>query len=355
MKIKKIIGKNFKEALETVKKELGADAVILSSRTLKSGPFGIMSNEGVEVTAAIDEGGEEAAFREETFQGAGDGISGRLNEDLLMEIRSLRDEITYLKETLRPVVPALRINRNRKGLYNMLVRRGVDPQFAILLAEKSGDTVGSLMKAISHDVKVSRLNPDEEKGYMFFGPPGTGKTTTMSKVAHMMSGRRRQVCLVTLDSKRIGSVAYMKELARQLRCNLKFAGGVDELPGIIYKESQKGPVLVDTPGNDYGDIMKSVGDIFPSAFPLNKCFLMDAAMDMSSASGVWRQAAPYSMDSIGFTKLDMVKQYGNLYNLSMISDRPFAFLSDGPAVPDDLKIPTQEYVAGLVAGGVCDN
>jgi flagellar biosynthesis protein FlhF len=355
MKIKKIIGRNFKEALEMVKKELGADAVILSSRTLKSGPFGIMNKDAVEVTAAMDES-DDSVFREESIVSVESNSSGRLSEDMLREIRSLREEINCLKETLRPVVPSLRISGNRKRLYGMLVKHGVDPQFALSLVEKSGDTVGSLVKAISGDLKVSGPAVYEENGYIFFGPPGTGKTTTMSKVAYMLSGRGRKVCLVTLDSKRIGSIAYMKELSRQLRCDLKFASSVSELPGIIYKETKKGQaLLVDTPGNNYGDIMKSTREIFPTSFPLNKCFLMDASMDMASASKLWRQTVPYAMDTIGFTKLDMATQFGNLYNMSLLADRPCAFLADGPLVPDDIRIPTEEYVAGLVAGGVCDN
>jgi|WetSurMetagenome_2_1015567.scaffolds.fasta_scaffold00033_33 flagellar biosynthesis protein FlhF len=355
MKIKKIIGRNFKEALEMVKKELGADAVILSSRTLKSGPFGIMNKDAVEVTAAIDEN-DDSLFREESVAGSESGERVSLSEEMLREIRSLREEINALKETLRPVVPTLRISGNRKRLYGMLLRRGVDPQFAMSLVEKAGDTAGSLISAISEDLKVSGQTVYDENGYMFFGPPGIGKTTTMSKVAYLLSRRGRKVCLVTLDSKRIGSIAYMKELSRQLRCDLKFASGVSELPGIIYKESQKGPaLLVDTPGNNYEDIMKSTCEVFPKSFPLNKCFLMDASMDMPSAIRHWEQTVPYSMDTIGFTKLDMATQFGNIYNMSLLADRPCAFLADGPSVPDDIRVPTEEYVAGLVAGGVCEN
>jgi flagellar biosynthesis protein FlhF len=356
MKIKKIVGRNFKEALDMVKKELGADAVILSSRSLKSGPFGIKNKDAVEVTAAIDEEADDLFREEDVVEIKTASPAGRLSEDMLREIRCLREEISMLKETLRPVVPTLRISGNRKRLYGLLLKQGVDPQFALTLVEKAGDTAGSLISAISGDLKVSGKAVYEENGYMFFGPPGTGKTTTMSKVAYMLSNRGRKVCLVTLDSRRIGSIAYMKELSRQLRCDLKFADKVSDLPGIIYKESQKGPaLLVDTPGNNYGEIMKATRELFPNAFPLNKLFLMDASMDMASAARLWEQTIPYSMDTIGFTKLDMATQYGNIYNISLLAGRPCAFLADGPSVPDDIRIPTCDYVAGLVAGGVCEN
>ena len=351
MRIKKFVGKNFKEALEMVKKELGADAIILSSRTIKTGPLGLLKKETVEVTAALDETADEGPFRQET---AVDG-SFTLSEDILREIRSLREEISFLKETLRPVVPTLRISRDKKGLYNMLIKRGVDAQFAMVLLEKSGETVGSLLSAIKQEVRVKRLIPSEERGYMFFGPPGIGKTTTMSKVAHMLSTPGRQVTLVSLDSQRISSVAYMKELSRQLKCEIKFVKGVSELPKIIYKESDRGPVLVDTPGNDYGQILKQTKEVFSTGFPLNKCFLMDASMDLQSTIRLWQNASPYAIDTVGFTRLDLAKHYGNLYNLSMLTGRPLSFLTDGPNVPGDIRIPTPDYVAGLIAGGVCEN
>jgi flagellar biosynthesis protein FlhF len=351
MKIKKFVGKNFKEALEMVKKELGADAIILSSRTMKTGPLGLLKKETVEVTAALDETAVEEAYRQET---ALDG-SFTLSEDILREIRSLRDEISFLKETLRPVVPTLRIAKDKKGLYNMLIKQGVDSQFAMVLLEKAGETVGSLMSAIKQEVKVRRLIPSEERGYMFFGPPGIGKTTTMSKVAHMLSSHKRQVSLVSLDSQRIGSIAYLKELSRQLKCDLKLVKSVNELPKIIYKESERGAVLVDTPGSEYGQILRQTKEVFSSGFPLNKCFLMDASMDIVSTMKLWQQAVPYAIDTIGFTRLDLATQYGNLYNLSTLTGRPLSFVTDGPDVPEDIRVPTPDYIAGLITGGICEN
>jgi flagellar biosynthesis protein FlhF len=190
---------------------------------------------------------------------------------------------------------------------------------------------------------------------MFFGPPGIGKTTTMSKVAHMLSSHGRQVSLVSLDSQRIGSIAYLKELSRQLKCDLKLVKSVNELPKIIYKESERGAVLVDTPGSEYGQILRQTKEVFSSGFPLNKCFLMDASMDIVSTMKLWQQAVPYAIDTIGFTRLDLATQYGNLYNLSTLTGRPLSFVTDGPDVPEDIRVPTPDYIAGLITGGICEN
>jgi flagellar biosynthesis protein FlhF len=211
------------------------------------------------------------------------------------------------------------------------------------------------MEAIQQDVAVRRFDPADERGYLFVGPPGIGKTTTMSKVAFALAGSGRPVSIISLDSRRISAVAYLKELSRQVRCDVKLARSVSELPKLIYKEAEKGPVLVDTPGTGLRDIMQQKEELFPRGLPLTTCLLMDAAMDQQASMRIWQQVAPYAVDAIGFTKLDLAGPYGPLYNIAVLTGKPLAFITDGPDVPQDFKIPTPEFVAGLVAGGVCEN
>ncbi|MCC6346329.1 MAG: AAA family ATPase [Nitrospirales bacterium] len=342
MKIKKYVGKSFKEALELVKKELGPDAIILSSKSVKTGPFGIINKEAVEVTAAVDD-----SLAAPPEQSIALGV-----EDIVREIRSLRDELGFLKETLRPIVPTLRVGKDKKGLFNLLMRQGVDSQFAIILLERSQETLDSLKSVIKQDVKIQGLSPVEERGVIFFGPPGVGKTTTISKIAHLFAAKRKQVNLISLDADRIGSVAHMKELSKQLRCPLRVVKKISDLPRIVYKEMQRGPLLIDTPGYDYNGILRDIRDIFPSGFPVKKCFLIDASMNVQSALRAWQGCSSEMIDSIGYTKLDMATQFGTLYNLSLLTSRPLSFVTTGPGVPDDIRIPTSEFLAGLIIGGI---
>ncbi|MGD0283771.1 MAG: AAA family ATPase [Dissulfurispiraceae bacterium] len=345
MRIKKFVGGSFKEALETVKKELGSDAIILSSKSIKTGPFGMLNKEAVEVTVALDETDGASSDRAEK------AVSSEMG-DLLKEIKGLREEVCYLKETLRPIVPTLRVGKDKKGLFNLLLRQGVDTQFAMMLLERSTETLDSLKNSIKGDLKIQGLLPAEESGLIFLGPPGVGKTTTVSKVAHMFASKRKAVNLISLDADRIGAVASMKELSQQLKCPFRVVRRVSDLPKILYKEMRRGPMLIDTPGTEINNVLEDIKDIFPSGFPVKKCFLIDSAMNVSSALKTWQNCKMDMIDSIGFTKLDMATHYGSLYNISMLTSRPLSFITTGPGVPDDIRVPTQDFLAGLIIGGI---
>jgi flagellar biosynthesis protein FlhF len=344
MKIKKFVGQSFKEALETVKRELGPDAIILSSKSVKSGPFGLLNKDAVEVTAAIDETSITTTSHERSASSGPD--------EILKEIKGIRDEIGFLKETLRPIVPTLRIGKEKKGLFNLLMKQGVESQFAIILLERAKESLDSLKQVIRQDISIQGLSPVEERGLVVFGPPGVGKTTTMSKIAHMLSSKKKVASLISLDDGRIGSVAYMKELSRQLRFPFKVVNNVSDLPKIVYKEMSRGPILIDTPGYEYKELLEDIKEIFPSGFPLKKCFLMDASMNTPSALKSWQVCDSGMIDTIGFTKLDLATQFGSLYNISMMTSRPLSFITTGPYVPDDIRIPTSDFLAGLITGGV---
>jgi flagellar biosynthesis protein FlhF len=79
---------------------------------------------------------------------------------------------------------------------------------------------------------------------------------------------------------------------------------------------------------------------------------MDSSMNVSSTLKAWQNCKAGMIDSIGFTKLDMATHYGGLYNISMLTSRPLSFITTGPSVPDDIRVPTPEFLAGLIIGGI---
>lgn len=345
MMIRKFTGGSFKEALEQVKQELGDHAMILSSRSIKSAGFGLLNKPMVEVTAAADDAGEGEAGRSSSAE----------MEELVRELRIMREEMGFLKETLSSAMPRLRVGNEKKGLYNLLIKHGVDPQFAVVLLERSNYTVDSIKFTISQDVKVQNFSPADERGFLFLGTPGVGKTSMLSKIAHILRKKHKRLSLISLDSERISAFAHMKELSQELKCDMKVTRKVSDLPRMIYRDIERGPVLVDTPGYNHTELLGDIANVFSSGFPLTRCLLMDATMNTHAAERIWQDINTELIDTIGFTKLDIAAQYGSLYNLSLLSGRPLSFISSGPAVPDDIRVPSPDYIAGLIMGGACAN
>src|SRR5207247_10245447 len=73
MQIKTFRALDMRDALRAVKEELGPEAVILSTREVKSGggAFGLFSRAVVEVTAAVDRGGARRSGQEPARAGSG--------------------------------------------------------------------------------------------------------------------------------------------------------------------------------------------------------------------------------------------------------------------------------------------
>ena len=88
-----------------MKRELGSDAIILSSKSIKTGPFGMLNKEAVEVTVALDENDDSSSKPPEK------ALTSEMG-DLLKEIKGLREEVCYLK---RDAASDCALAQNRKG------------------------------------------------------------------------------------------------------------------------------------------------------------------------------------------------------------------------------------------------
>jgi flagellar biosynthesis protein FlhF len=118
MQVKVFESEDMSSALRMIKEELGPDALILSSRTVRKGGMGLFGKPVLEVTAAIDDTAELDIDQAQTGQGAkpaGDaykrdnskdnsGDSGAFSE----YVRSAEDELDYTKLwRRRPVIDSV--------------------------------------------------------------------------------------------------------------------------------------------------------------------------------------------------------------------------------------------------------
>lgn len=341
MKIKKFQGKSFKEVLEIVKKELGPDAVILSSSSKKEP----LSNRSyIEVTAAIDDGLDSA-------QDLGSRVYPEINSAFFKEIERLKTEVSLLRESVTKLFPCLD-DLSKRGLYNFLIKNNVEPYLALMLIEKA-DNMNELREAIEKDLKICKNNFDEERGFIFYGLPGVGKTTTIFKMGQILRSTNDKIMILSVDS-RISSVAYIKEIALKLKCEAKFVSEMRELYKIIHKEIDRKKILVDTPGDTNISVAAELKSILKDV-PIKKCLIMDASMSMSSNTKALKKIDTGAVDCIGFSKIDLAQNYGSLYNLSVLSGKPVSFITSGAFGESQARVFPPNTIPNLILGGVCEN
>lgn len=338
MRIKKFHGKSFKEVLEKVKEELGPDAVILSSMTKKDSQSGASL---VEITAAIDKE-EEIYFR--------NNLDQRETGYLQRDIEKIKSELVLLRECVAKLFPA--INDNSKGaLYSLMVKAGIEPNLALLLLERVS-TLDELRALIEREIKVTERDFDSERGFVLYGLPGVGKTTTINKIAQSLRERGHRLLILTLDQ-RIGAVAALKETSIRLKCDGRVVKNTKELYRIVHKEIERAKILIDTPGDRELSYATELRELLKDV-PIRKCLLLDASMDMSSSAKVLRNTDISRLDCIAFSKVDLTSNYGNLYNLSVYSGKPLSFLTYGSSY-EKPKILPPKNLSNLILGGIREN
>lgn len=338
MKIKKFQGKTFKEVLEKVKEELGPDAVILSTMTKKDS---LREGSIVEITAAVDKE-EEVSFRGTVEQ--------REKGQLQRDIEKIRTELMLLRECVAKLFPTIN-DSSKGGLYSLMIKSGIEPNLALLLLERVS-TIDELRGLIEREIKVTDREFDSERGFILFGLPGVGKTTTINKIAQVLREKGHRLLILSLDQ-RISAVAALKETGIKLKCDTKVIRDTRELYRLVHKEIERTKILIDTPGDrelsyafELRELMKDV--------PIKKCLLLDASMDMASSSQVLRSTDLSRVDCIAFSKVDLSCSYGNMYNLSVYSGKPLSFLTSG-SISDRPKILPPRNLSTLILGGMREN
>ena len=183
MRIKKFTANNYADALDQVKQELGDEALIMSTRSIK--PNMLLSGRNVaskvEITAAVE-------FNEPTPV-----VS--MEDELHSKDKSGLDMKSLIFNLLseKGQAQTLGLKPNQFETYSLLVENGLDESFASKLLKKiKGNSDGKpekeklqvmrLMKKVIPFEGEINLLPDGPKLVAFVGPTGVGKTTTMFNV-----------------------------------------------------------------------------------------------------------------------------------------------------------------------------
>lgn len=207
----------------------------------------------------------------------------------------------------------------------------------------------TLEEILSLGGKIDLLNIIEKKRsfnepavLLFMGVNGTGKTTTIAKIAYFLLKKGYTVVLACSDTFRAGSIEQLEEHAKKVGVKvIKHKYGSDPaaaaFDAINYARSKGvNVVLIDTAGRmqtnrNLLDEMKKISRV---AQPDLKILVVDAltANDAVEQSKVFNEAV--GVDAIILTKLDADARGGAALSISYAIKKPILFLGIGQNYED---------------------
>ncbi|MEO5345070.1 MAG: flagellar biosynthesis protein FlhF [Magnetococcus sp. YQC-9] len=383
MNISKFQARDMREALQIVKDQLGADAVILSTRSIREkGPGGLaLGKTMIEVTACPSPaaqaaaGGTAARAEAGRFSAVVDDPIDREGADASPPPRpaakaerpaprgAAMSTATRGREAGRdsepampmPIVPTMGdlppefpIVGDASGLdmmgkrhYGTLLMHGVEEPIArkIAMMDQSGKERG-LDVAFARTLKFRDPLDGKSRVIVLVGPTGVGKTTTLAKLAaDLILNRQRSVGMITLDTFRVGAVAQLETYAKLLQVRLVVARTLSEVKAGLHSLNRCDFVLVDTVGSSPYNRrqVNSTAGLLPIMGDDREVILtMAANVRETEQQAIFRRFSVLKPTGLIFTKLDETVTYGGILNVAVRAGLPLTMYTDGQRVPENL-------------------
>ena len=347
MQVRKYRAGTINEAVIKIKKVLGPDAMIVSTKKLNNG----VNKDVFEVTAVS---AEDSGLNE---------YSGSIG-DVKSELMSIK-EMIYLMGHGGTISESLIMNPGALNMYTKLIRHGINDNFARIFLEKAG-----VLNAASRDIQEIREKTTQEivraikikdifetrdkKSIIaaFIGTTGVGKTTTIAKLAaQQMLKKGKKVGLISIDNYRIGAMDQLKTYASILGIPCIPAYNRKDLLFALKRMDEKDLIFIDTAGHSQYD-MSRIGElqkIITDDLSISTHLLLSVSTSESEMKKAAINFGPLKFQSYIFTKIDEAETCGSVINQIMKLTLPVSYFTTGQSVPDDIEKAHKKNILHLLS------
>ncbi len=329
MRIKSYFAKTITEAMERARVELGPDAMIIASNkttgdTQRLGTY--------EVVFGLNDAPVAAEKAPPPATEGLERLRARM-EDMRKSVSKKREQVAAAKT---PVAGRIA---------GVLKKNG----FPVDLADELGssvqnrcrdgkqDILGGLRAELNARVRVA---PKPGTTVALVGPAGSGKTTTLVKLAITWGiAKRRPVRLISTDTYRLGGTDLLRRYAEAMGVAFEAPANLDLLQRALMNEERGGLTLIDTPGlsANNADSNAALGNFLAKRADVDVHLVLPAFAGCDELSGMAARSKAFLPSKLLFTGLDNCSNAGPMLAFALQNETPISFLGSGPEIPEDLE------------------
>lgn len=289
MRLKSFTAPSMAEAMALLRRELGDDAIIVSTQRANGGK--------VRITAALEVDEPEA--------GPGWTAGG-----------------ARIAEAVREALA-------QHGTPPRLAERLIDAARATQLDDATLACAAALEGAFAFAPLPEQVAP---RPFMMIGPPGAGKSMTVARLAARSVIRGRRVAAITADNHRAGAVEQLAAFTRILHIELRQARGPEALKRQVDAVvGQCDVVFIDSPGlNPFRQTDLDFLEELVAAAEVEPILVLAAGGDAQEAAELAEAFGAVGATRLFATRLDMTRRLGAILSAA---DAAQLMLCDASSTP----------------------
>ncbi len=213
-----------------------------------------------------------------------------------------------------------------------------------------------LVKTIGGESAPIRIKPGKSNVILLVGIQGSGKTTTVGKLARFYKNKGYKVATVTTDTWRPGAYEQLVQLTEQI--GVKCYGNPNEKNAIklAVRETKKAIndghniIIVDTAGRhkEEKELMKEMEKIESNLKPNEVILVIDGSIGQQAYSQAEEFAKTTNIGSIIVTKLDGTAKGGGALSACAATNQSIRFIGVGEKLDDFEEFNSSTFVGTLL-------
>lgn len=230
--------------------------------------------------------------------------------------------------------------------------------------ERGDDAVAAITKILQEQLSSKSRELSQSSGtsvLLVVGVNGTGKTTSVAKLATHLTSRGEKVVLGAADTFRAAAVDQLKTWGERLQIPVISGKESGDPAAVAFDAAKSGAesgvhrVLIDTAGrlhtkSDLMDELGKVKRVVEKVAPVTEVLLViDATTGQNGLAQAKIFSEAVSVTGLILTKLDGSARGGIALAVERELDIPIKFIGTGEAAEDFAPFDPARYIAGLLA------